>query len=52
MDRGAWWAIIHEVAESAMTEHLSTAWDALPFAFLHGWLFFFFFGPTKLLAGS
>ena len=30
--------IVHEVAESDVTKQLSTAWDALPFAFLCGWL--------------
>ena len=24
MDRGAWWATVHEVAESDMTEHAYT----------------------------
>ena len=27
MDRGAWWATVHDVAELDMTERLSTAQD-------------------------
>ena len=44
MDRGAWWATVHEVSESDMTEWLSTAhverslWLALHIPASHSWL--------------
>ena len=34
MDRGAWWATVHEVAESDMTEHISTCFSVILDIFL------------------